>query len=196
MDWPIKQVWYSGGDSSVADFTPEFCSAVIKFTEAVPEQKGAVDNNEIRQQVRNNTIFPVTRDYAEFCQLVFGVATVANREAGWNFDLTDIEPLQISRYGVGEQYGWHMDLRPAEVGQPVRKLTFNVVLNEDYEGGDFQFSWGSPSAPYRKRVIDQPQLKERGRICVFPSLCWHRVKPVMAGVRYSLTGWITGPSFR
>ena len=192
----VEQVWYSGEDSAIKDFSPEFCSALIKLEEGFEPQAGRVRDNELVTHVRNNTIYGIPKAYKELSDLILDITQVANGEAGWNFDLTDIQPLQLSRYGVGEQYGWHMDILPVSLNQSMRKLTFNVVLNEDYAGGDFQFSWGSPSAPYRKRVIDQPQLKKRGRICIFPSLVWHRVKPVTEGVRYSLTGWIVGPPFR
>ena len=68
-----------------------------------------------------------------------------------------------------------------------RKLSMTVVLNSDFEGGEFQI---------RGLQKDQqvPPLKE-GSIIVFPSFIDHRIKPVTKGVRYSLVAWFLGPPF-
>jgi len=182
-------VFYSGG--SVPDMDEDFCKAVIKLSDNFSEQEATVIDGRTDTNIRSNSLYAI--DDEKFKAIVFDWVQTANLEMGWLFDLTGVENLQLSKYTEQERYGWHYDIQP---GNKCRKLTFNVVLNDDYEGGDFQFSWGSPSAPYRKRVIAEPALERAGKIVVFPSYYYHRVTPVTKGVRYSLTGWAWGPPFK
>ena len=74
----------------------------------------------------------------------------------------------------------------------VRKLSMTVLLNSNYEGGEFQF------ATYGKEKceIDTPEFNKTGMIIVFPSDMEHRVAPVTKGIRYSLVTWFLGPPFK
>jgi PKHD-type hydroxylase len=56
----------------------------------------------------------------------------------------------------------------------------------EYEGGDLQII-----------INDDPVCvpKKKNRLIVFPSFRLHRVTPVTAGMRKTIVGWITGPSF-
>ena len=184
-------VFSSGEETGTDDFTPEFCQAIIKLADNLEEKEALVSQGKRIEQIRNNSMFGI--DDPNFIQTVLYSVLAANLQQGWNFDIQGVQPLQLSKYTVGEKYSWHMDYDHKE---QARKLTFNVVLNDDYEGGDFQFSWGSPSAPYKKRVINEEAMKIPGRIVVFPSYYYHRVTPVTKGVRYSLTGWAWGPPFK
>jgi PKHD-type hydroxylase len=59
-----------------------------------------------------------------------------------------------------------------------------IVLNEDYEGGEFEF------------FDDKRLIKEKtGTVIVFPSYIVHRVRPVTKGIRYSLVVWFCGEPF-
>ena len=59
----------------------------------------------------------------------------------------------------------------------------SIILNSDFEGGDFQISGLTTHA------------LEEGSIVVFPSFLEHRVAPVTKGIRYSLVVWFLGPPF-
>lgn len=185
------QVWYSG--TTVPDMNEDFRRAIMQLAGNLQREGGRIDNGKKDYQIRSNSIYPI--DSPAFKSLVLGWVEQANDEKEWDFDITGIQNLQLSEYTEGQKYSWHIDMRDA-VDENFRKLSFNVVLNDTYEGGDFQFSWGSPSASYRRRVIAVPQLRIPGRMAVFPSYYYHRVTPVTSGTRYSLTGWVTGPSFR
>ena len=184
-------VFRSGKETGTDDFSPEFCQAIIKLADNLKEQEATVSQDQRIEQIRNNSMFGI--DDPDFINTVLYATLAANLQQGWNFDIQGVQTLQLSKYTVGEKYSWHIDYDHRE---QARKLTFNVVLNDDYEGGDFQFSWGSPSAPYRKRVIKEWAMRVPGRIVIFPSYYYHRVTPVTKGVRYSLTGWAYGPAFR
>ena len=183
-------VWSSG--DSVQDVDPKSCQDIIKLTEKMQASPATVSDYDRIEQIRNNSTYGLDDDKLK--AVIHYWIDVANRELGLNFDIQGVENIQISKYMEGEKYSWHTDMFPNK--NPVRKLTLNMVLNDDFEGGDFQFSWGSPSLPYKKRVITEDRLKIPGKILVFPSLYYHRVQPVTKGVRYSLTAWAYGPPFK
>ena len=136
------------------------------------------------------------------------IETVNNKH--WGFDLSKCEPLQYSIYNEGDYYDWHSDQRDAIYKDGlVRKLSFTLFLNEDYEGGDFEIARlsGAREVPRvdvenvsatlllnDEGMITQPQ-PSAGTMIVFPSYLWHRVAPVIKGPRKSLVGWFLGKPF-
>lgn len=106
----------------------------------------------------------------------------------WNFDLTRIETLQYSEYGVGQFYKEHIDMMYQAPNQGVRKLSFTVQLTDpkEYDGGDVIIKNGT----------NAPIHKNKGTISFFPSYVLHEVTPITKGTRHALVGWITGPAFK
>ena len=62
-------------------------------------------------------------------------------------------------------------------------LTLIVFLNDDYEGGEFQFFDGT---------IIEPEV---GKLVIHPSFGGHQVNPVTKGSRYSCVCWAVGDTF-
>lgn len=98
------------------------------------------------------------------------------------------EPLLILRYRPGQQYRKHCDAIPGETNQ--RFKTALVYLNEDYEGGETEFS-----------RIGVKVRGQRGDGVVFANtLDGHRVDPlsehaglpVISGTKYLASRWIRG----
>ena len=120
----------------------------------------------------------------------------ANDQSGWKYDIREIEAMQISRYRKGEFYNFHKDGKGDHLvanGGFVRKLSMTVLLNDNYEGGDFQFVQINSG----KLKIDTPEFNGKaGSVIVFPSDMEHRVTPVTKGIRYSLVAWFIGPPFK
>jgi PKHD-type hydroxylase len=119
---------------------------------------------------------------------LFNHILIANKSAGWNYDLLNTEQIQIGRYGEGGHYDWHVDWTPFQKDGTgtQRKLSISLFLSNpaDYEGGDFKFR-------------DEPAVaRTQGTILVFPSFLEHMVEPVTSGVRYSAVTWARGPDFR
>jgi hypothetical protein len=83
--------------------------------------------------------------------------------------------FDLLRYTPGGFYKRHVDY----VNTANRVLSVSLQLNDDFEGGEFQF-WGNHIVPQRK-----------GTILLFPSaFCYpHEVLPVRSGVRYSMVTW-------
>ena len=135
--------------------------------------------------------------------LIFPYMESANQKAGWNFDIRASEPLQLTRYKPGGFYYWHKDgcgdhlstyKRPENeyLNGRVRKLSMTILLNDAYQGGDFQFSALSQA----EIKIQTPKLGGIGSIIIFPSFMQHRITPITSGVRYSLVAWFLGPPFK
>ena len=79
-----------------------------------------------------------------------------------------------SEKGEYKEHTDHFDFFP-------RVLSCSLILNDDYEGGDFSFFGGKYIVP-----------KKAGSVVVFPSnFCFpHAVKPVTKGNRHSIITWI------
>ena len=127
----------------------------------------------------------------------------ANEQAGWKYDIRNAESMQITRYKKGGFYYFHKDGRGDHLSAydipnnkflhgHVRKLSMTVLLNSNYEGGEFQFA----IIENEECKISTPEFNKTGMIIVFPSDMEHRVAPVTKGIRYSLVVWFLGPPFK
>jgi PKHD-type hydroxylase len=122
------------------------------------------------------------------------IVTKVNREAEWDFDVDVLEPMQYTEYYGGDEYGWHCDQHrtPYPDGR-VRKFSFSIFLNDDFEGGAFDLEIYAPNVEQRYITFDK--MKPNTAL-FFQSDMWHRVRPVTKGVRKSLVGWVLGKKFR
>lgn len=129
-------------------------------------------------------------DDPKLYELVDGLTRFANEECKWNYDIDFIEPLQHTLYEVGGFYDWHIDesnwLPGKRPNNKIRKISFSLVLNDDFTGGEFEI---------QTNEINTIELK-KGEIIFFNGDTQHRVKPVESGIRRSLVGWIQGPPYR
>jgi PKHD-type hydroxylase len=159
------------------------------------EKAGSTQNDPNNKRVsKTSWIVPEGEDNIAIFQKLFDVSADASERAKWNFDAGILEPLQYTHYGVGDKYDWHVDqvLNDDDDNENCRKLSFTLLLNDEFEGGNLDIECGSPGSPERNKTID---LK-KGDIVFFPSYMWHRVTPVTSGERHSLVGWIQGPNWK
>jgi|LWDU01.1.fsa_nt_gi PKHD-type hydroxylase len=115
-------------------------------------------------------------------------ASTANETANWFFDIKRIEPLQYTVYNEEEYIDWHIDIDQYDFSgefKGLRKLSMTMVLNDDYEGGYLQLEIGSPKM--KNRLLNFKA--QTGTMIFFPSTTWHRVTPVIRGVRKTLVVW-------
>ena len=147
-------------------------------------------------------------------ELAYSFIKSANEQAGWEYDIESMENLQLTRYETEGFYGWHSDGPSDNFGKYdrpkddllnglIRKLSITVLLNDDYEGGEFQFKFANEKMKGLDKVGHglktntlTPPMKGTGSVIVFPSYQLHRVKPVTKGMRYSLVGWACGQPFK
>lgn len=114
---------------------------------------------------------------------------IANREL-WEYDLTEMEEVQVTRYNKNNFYGWHSDYGNSGDKELTRKLSASIVLSDpnDYSGGKLQF------LDWHGKVITS--TKKKGSIIIFDSRTPHRVTPVLKGQRISLVSWMLGPKLK
>jgi PKHD-type hydroxylase len=113
----------------------------------------------------------------------------------YGFELNGYDSFQYTAYNSEElaEYDWHMDIilgksaYNANMPEP-RKLSMTILLNDDFEGGEFQVNLGNEKKP---ETVELP----KGRAIIFPSWLIHRVKPVTKGIRRSVVVWTQGPKF-
>lgn len=141
--------------------------------------------------------------------LIWPYMEEANELAGWKYDIKGAESIQVAKYEEGSFYNFHKDGKSDNFGAyntpdnkikhgNVRKLSISIILNDDYEGGGFQFV-GQNSDDQGSEVaanIYTPDFSKAGSVMVFPSFMMHRVESVTKGTRYSLVAWFVGPPFR
>ena len=134
---------------------------------------GAKNQDDIDKKIRTSDIVWTSEQW--IYDAIWPFMEEANKRAGWKYDITGAEGLQITRYKKGGFYCFHRDGK-----------------GDHYEGGEFQF------ATYNKEKceISVPEVNKIGSIVVFPSYMEHGVSPVTKGTRHSLVAWFLGPPFK
>jgi PKHD-type hydroxylase len=176
------------------DKLPEnLCKGIIDRAECLPamdakfkgESWDSIRISELRWIYRNDQRF------ADVYNFVRDKFFEANQYFGLDI-IQDKFPLQFTTYygNNNGHYDWHQDVHwPTKTGFD-RKLSFILQLSDEseYTDGELEFQhvkdW-NPAA-----------FKEKGMMLVFPSVMYHRVKPVTTGKRMSLVSWIEGQPWR
>jgi PKHD-type hydroxylase len=175
-------------------FTSEECDLVIELGKELNLANAKINvdlstnlvNNDIRKG--NVGFFDPNEKSTEwiFRKITDYVSEINKRF--WNYDLHYIETLQFTSYkNVGDFYEKHVDQLSSSIHY--RKLSFSVQLSDpdSYEGADLLMHFKPDGNPVNKK---------KGDIVFFPSHVLHEVTPLVRGERYSLVGWVCGPSFR
>lgn len=175
-----------------AAFSEEECDRIVAIAEAAQFADAGLVRGEHSEAIRRARITWLDEvgnaDWV-FARILDTIARV-NREH-FGFELTEFaERMQIAWYdgGAGAHFDWHTDIGDGALAAR-RKLTIVVQLSHptDYEGGELETNCDG-------RTVSA--TRSRGSATVFPSFVLHRVTPVTAGGRYSLTTWVHGPDFR
>jgi prolyl 4-hydroxylase len=126
--------------------------------------------------------------------MLFGVASedlvvsaVRRRVAAFcKVDVAQTEPLQIIRYGVGDEFRPHLDA--VAPGENQRIITALVYLTEDYEGGETRFlKTGLDHKGAAGDVLMFRNADSQGRA---DPLSEHAGLPVRRGTKIVLSCWI------
>jgi|TARA_R100000030_G_scaffold81068_2_gene63813 predicted 2-oxoglutarate/Fe(II)-dependent dioxygenase YbiX len=172
------------------------CSDIIKYCLNKKNiERGTVRDNSI-SKIRNS--FVVWNDEPWLKNTVMHYIKDANKNAGWNFDIETCEDIQFTIYGGDQHYDWHVDAGD-EVYQTgkhkglIRKISASILLNNNYEEGDFLFNFRNGNNPNLTHKIKE---KSVGTAIVFPSHIRHKVSKVKKGKRYSLVCWSLGKAFK
>jgi hypothetical protein len=85
--------------------------------------------------------------------------------------------LNLHYYTEGDEFGKHID-----TGTPIKEWNVGIILNEDFEGGDY-LVFDENDEPI---VID----KKIGNVCVYQSQTPHQVTPITKGERWAVAMFI------
>ena len=175
-----------------AAFSAEQCDRIVALADAAPSRDarlvGQTQDHNLR---RADLVWLDDVPGSDWVMdRIIDVVREANRDT-FNFDLQSFsESAQVARYDSAREghFDWHSDIGDGPLARQ-RKLTMVVQLSapDSYVGGTLEVM---PSAHV------QQASPARGDATIFPSFLLHRVTPVTAGLRHSLTIWAHGPAFR
>ena len=174
------------------DVDSDTCKKIISIAENKWETGTVLGNSKNKRKTK---IHWTTEQW--LYDLVFEYMHTANKNSGWNFEIDGAESMQIGRYGKGCFYNTHIDGDGTTLynypdnkwtHKKTRKLSMSILLNDDYEGGELNFS-----------NTEEPLIGgngTKGTVIVFPSYHSHSVEKVTKGIRYSLVVWFLGKGFK
>ena len=189
--------WWAWPD----ELSPDQCQRLIDLGKdkwKTSETVGSRYFNKSTKGIRKSSVFWI-RDQ-KVNDLIWPYMESANKCAGFNYDITALEDIQLTRYCKKGFADWHMEgvgSHRTTYDKPnnkflhgkTRKLSMVILLNSDFEGVHFKIYSSNP-----KEKIEPPNMST-GRIIAFPSFLFHKVTPVTKGTRYSLVSWFVGPPF-
>ena len=103
----------------------------------------------------------------------------------YHSNIKNVESPQFLRYDIGDHYKAHNDSESYIKGKlkraSKRDISLLLYLNDDYEGGELEFT--------KLQLTIQPK---KGMLIAFPSYedFEHKVHPVTKGTRYTIVSWI------
>lgn len=196
---------------------PDICDEIVRLGELIDEEPGSLDiKRSLASTLRDSRVSWFTEeqgikhnlDFSMTYQLIYNKVHEIAATQGWgDWAIQHSQAFQYTKYGPGGHYHWHPDTHADPYDQPgtpdhglIRKLSMTLLLNDpsEYTGGDFVIEgwWdGSPAEMWHRinHTNRWPENTAKGTMIVFPSYCWHMVKPVQSGVRKSLVAWFLGP---
>jgi len=170
-------------------FSDSFCENIITQGDKQKTKKADIADGDSNNRKSNITWL---KDDKLITQLT-PIVNEANTKSNWNFLLREFEPLQYTVYNKDDYYDWHIDSHSKTYDNDlIRKISFTLFLNEDYEGGDFKICEPHPNS---NKITQQLFKPKKGTMIIFPSHKWHKVSKVTKGIRKTLVGWIVGKPF-
>ena len=161
-------------------------TAVAKLRDKLSTMKfvdGGATTGRFGKGIKNNTQLesgPATREVQE----VIVRAIASNREFDMAARPMKIRPPLVSRYGVGMEYGTHVDNALMSGNPPMRSdmsLTLFLQDPDAYDGGELIIE-----TPLGDNEIKLPA----GGLVLYPTSALHRVAPVTRGERLVAVCWV------
>ena len=174
---------------SVINFPKDLINDILRNKEDTLTKGNINDKSGLTK--RNSSVSWINN--IDICQRVLSVMK-SNIADFSSLHIDNIEPLQYSEYDTSQEYGWHQDVKNTSYADGrIRKMSFSIFVNDNFEGGEFDLEIHGPDA--KPRYISEWKRSNENCI-IFKSDMWHRVRPVKSGVRKSIVGWLLGPVTR
>lgn len=166
----------------------DICDYIINSLKNNQYEPGTVGITSVNQNVRNVMVQYLSQSNW-ITSLVHYYGFDANKE-NFQYSVGDSSVVQFLKYEPGMFYKVHVDTSDV-IGTEsyYRKLTVIVNLTDpdEFDGGQFVL--------YHSGLKPIKPVAEKGTIFVFPSFMNHKITPIKSGTRYSLVGWVMGPTF-
>jgi len=232
--------------------TPEICKKIISLGESKLEESkrqgistsGVTGDNREKQSVldgepmqdktheelHNKKVYVRDSEVAWLDEkwlydLVLPQIKIANKNAGWDYDVDSFENFQFTKYHPGGFYGWHADgtsdkfsiykryipgisptddkgkmlknyTRNIDLVGKVRKISMTLNLNVPGEYEGGNLKFDFGPHSTKNRYHECIEIRPQGSMVIFPSFVYHQVTPVTRGTRYSLVLWSLGKPFK
>ena len=179
-------------------FNTEELTKIINFCDTLDKDTAKTLNSEKNVYKENKNVriseiswINLNLESQWFVNVISNTIDYLN-QSYYGYELNGFEPMQYAKYNSKDlgKYDYHMDMELglSSDGFPLpRKLSSVLLLSDNFKGGEFEFG-----ESFRGK---NPALKP-GTLIVFPSFMVHRVKPVVEGIRHSITTWCVGPKFK
>ena len=198
-------------------------SGNLKPAETVKRKEGTSKDAYENKYIRDASI--ATLENKDINDHISNMMTIANKRAGWDFDITVNEKMQFIKYkteghfrphsdtsfqGPTAAFKWEDDLpndgfkvtriEDAYLLGNVRKISSTLLLNDEFSGGGMSFYnmaiTNEEKENWTLGIEEIPLDLKAGDLIFFPSGVWHGVKPVTNGTRYALVTWFGGPPIK
>jgi len=162
---------HKDSETTVKSWSPwSYEKTVFNMQKFFPESQDISEKDfyaKEMKEIADSLYGPLNRAFSHYSEVVYPFAknNIKARE----------QSIHLLKYGEGGHLPAHQDQ-----GVSTRVLSSVMYLNDDYEGGDIEFS--------QSGVRISP---EAGSIIFFPSnfLYVHEVHPISSGFRYSMPHW-------
>ena len=167
-----------------------------RLTGGNPDSRNFLNDPELR---KTSVSFIKDKDN-KINELVWSFLREANK-IQFHYDLEYFQAIQFAEYKNGAFFDWHQDDAGKSGANELRKLSLSLVLSDPdtFEGGELQFFNGNKPMKDLGDITGEQitnDIKSQGTVVVFDSRDFHRVTPVIKGVRHSIVCWTVGPNFK
>ena len=213
-------------------FTKELRDLIIKDLDNDNLRSAETYQRDLQQDVHKHGVeknirdaSTTTLDNKDINDHISNMMTIANRRAGWDFDIAVNEKMQFIKYKPGGHFRPHTDtsfqgpsatfqwkddppnegfkvmqIADAYLLGNVRKISSTLLLNDNFSGGGMSLYYiavqDKESSNWTLGIEEVPLDLKAGDLIFFPSGVWHGIKPVTNGTRYSLVTWFGGPPLK
>jgi len=176
----IDSTWHFVVDDVFSEQQIDIINQAVENTDPSTQPQDAIRKNTPTWLANENDMQDVYNTLANIFRWV--------NDTKFQFALDFIEPLQHLSYDKDDHFDWHIDdVMKKPDNSPIRKISCSILLNEDYEGGEFSFA-------SKQHGWEVGKIKRNSAI-FFPSFMPHTVSPITQGNRQSLIAWARGPNF-
>jgi|TARA_R110000796_G_scaffold10230_2_gene34188 PKHD-type hydroxylase len=185
------------------DVSKKICEKIIKLGKSKKSTKGFLGKDTYDPIKRKSSL--VWLSDQKIFDLMSYYINLANKNAGWNVEISRMEDVQFTNYDKKGHYDWHVDCADEPFAEDahenfrgkIRKLSciINLSDGDKFEGGDLFIAQDQSASPERK-INRITELRKQGSVIVFPSYTHHKVSPVKKGKRHSLVAWSIGQPWK